>query len=317
MVSNAPLGRSSRPAPGYRADVRYYSRDGLTFDVDDSGPRDGDLVVLLHGWPQDRTAWHSVTPRLTEAGLRVIAPDLRGYSPGARPPHHLDYELTEMVEDVIALLDEVGVEQAHIVGHDWGGALAWAVEARHPARVRTLTVLSTPTGAGMAHGFRRGDQLRHSWYMAIFSLPVLPVLIFRLFAQQLLERIGMPVERAAYDAKRLKETSSAQGTFNWYRAALSPTLLWRQRSRPGTPRRSKHREMTPTAYVWGAADPAFADTSTRYTVNKLRERAGDRPDLVHTLELAAGHWLMETHPDTIAEVVLDRIGGPEQVRAAG
>ena len=65
------------------------------------------------------------------------------------------------------------------------------------------------------------------------------------------------------------------------------------------------------------ADPAFADTSTRYTVNKLRERAGDRPDLVHTLELAAGHWLMETHPDTIAEVVLDRIGGPEQVRAAG
>ncbi len=288
--------------------MRYFSRDGLTFDVDDTGPRDGEVVVLLHGWPQDRTAWHSVSPRLEQAGLRVLAPDLRGYSPGARPPHHLDYVITELVGDVIALLDEAGVEKAHIVGHDWGGALAWAFAAIHPERVSTLTVLSTPSPSGMAHGIRRGDQLKHSWYMAFFALPVLPEMFFRLFAQQLLEKAGMPRERAVHDAQKLRGKSSARGAFNWYRAALSPrgTRLKRQ----AAPRRSRHREMIPTGFLWGAKDPAFAEASTRYTVNRLRQRAGEQVDLVHTLELDTGHWLMETHPDTVADFILQRIGRP-------
>lgn len=288
--------------------MRYFSRDGLTFDVDDSGPEDGEITVLLHGWPQDRTAWHAVAPRLADAGLRVLAPDLRGYSPGARPPHHLDYAIDELVGDVVALLDELRVESAHIVGHDWGGALAWAVASRHPHRVATLTVLSTPSPAGMAHGVRHGDQLKHSWYMAIFALPVLPVLFFRLFAQQILEKVGMPKERAAHDAKRLRTPGAAEGTFNWYRAALSPTLMWRSRTAKGATRRSKHARVIPTAYMWGAQDPAFSAASTSFTVNQLRERAGERADLVHTLEVDTGHWLMETHPDTVAQIVLDRVG---------
>lgn len=298
--------------------VRYFSRDGLTFDVDDTGARDGEVVVLLHGWPQDRTSWHAVAPRLTDAGLRVLAPDLRGYSPGARPPRHLDYEITELVDDVLALLDEAGVDQAHIVGHDWGGALAWAISGRHPERVTTLTVLSTPSPSGLAHGIRHGDQLKHSWYMAVFALPVLPVLFFRFFAQQILEKIGMPKERAAHDAQRLRARGAAEGTFNWYRAALSPTLIWRNRRTKGGPRRSVHRPAVPTAYMWGAKDPAFSAAATNYTVNQLRERAGEHPDLVHTLELDTGHWLMETHPERVAEVVLDRIGlGVTHDRRAG
>lgn len=288
--------------------MRYYSHDGLTFDVSDDGPTDGELVVLLHGWPQDRTAWDKVTPHLTSAGLRVIAPDLRGYSPGARPGNHLDYEITQMVGDVVALLDEVGAERAHVVGHDWGGALAWAIAAREPDRVDTLTVLSTPSPSGMAQGFRAGDQHKHSWYMAIFALPVVPVLFFRLFAQQILERIGMPRERAAHDARRLKTPGAAEGTFAWYRAALSPTLWWRKRRAKGAPRRSVHRRTIPTAYVWGAKDPAFGEVSTNATVEQLRRRAGDQPELAITRELQTGHWLMETHPETIAEVVLERIG---------
>ncbi|QBF45060.1 alpha/beta fold hydrolase [Janibacter limosus] len=290
--------------------MRYYSRDGLTFDVDDSGPEGADLVVLLHGWPQDRTAWDKVTPLLTTTGVRVIAPDLRGYSPGARPGNHLDYEITEMVADVVALLDEVGAEQAHIVGHDWGGALAWAIAARAPERVATLTVLSTPSPSAMAKGVRSGDQLKHSWYMALFALPVLPVLFFRLFAQQILEKIGMPRERAAHDARRLKSPGAAEGTFAWYRAALSPTLIWRKRRAKGGPRRSVHRRVIPTAFVWGSKDPAFAKVSTDHTVEQLRRRAGDRPELAITRELHTGHWLMETHPEVIAEVVLERINTP-------
>lgn len=293
--------------------VRYYSRDGLTFDVDDSGPQDGELVVLLHGWPQDRTCWHAVTPQLIDAGLRVIAPDLRGYSPGARPPRHLDYVITEMAADVVALLDEAGVERAHIVGHDWGGALAWAVAAVAPDRVATLTVLSTPSPAGMAEGLRQGDQLKHSWYMALFALPVLPALFFRLFAQQILEKIGMPRERAAYDAARLKTPGAAEGTFNWYRAALSPTLIWRKRRskgaarRSGAPRRSIHRRVIPTTYLFGTKDSAFGPVSTGHTVKELHRRAGERTDLVHTEALQTGHWLPETHADTVARAILERV----------
>ncbi len=299
--------------------MRYFSRDGLTFDVDDRGPRDGEVVVLLHGWPQDRTSWRAVSSVLTGAGLRVLAPDLRGYSPGARPPRHLDYEITELAADVIALLDEVDAPRAHVVGHDWGGALAWALAARHPERVATLTVLSTPSPSGMAHGMRHGDQLKRSWYMALFALPWLPVLFFRLFAQQVLEKIGMPRERAAVDAARLKRPGSAAGTLNWYRAALSPSLWWRHRRAKGAqPGRRGPRRTIPTAYLWGAHDPAFSPTSTAKTVEVLRSRAGEAADeLVHAQELDAGHWLMDTHPDEVAATILRRTGVNRGASRAG
>lgn len=286
--------------------MRYYSRDGLTFDVDDSGPADAPAVVLLHGWPQDRTSWDKVTPGLVDSGLRVLAPDLRGYSPGARPPHHHDYVMEELVADVLALLDAAGLESAHVVGHDWGGALAWSFASSHPEHVDSLTVLSTPSPSGMAHGARHGDQLRRSLYMLFFALPLLPVLFFRLFAQQVLERIGMPRERAAHDAARLKRPGAGEGPFNWYRAALSPTLIWRRSRAKGGPRRA--RPVLPTAYLWGTKDPAFSEVSTRHTVERLRERAGAGADeLVDARSYETGHWLPETHAEEIVDAVLGRV----------
>lgn len=303
--------------------MRYFSHEGLTFDLDDSGPDDGEVVVLLHGWPQDRTSWRGITPALTATGLRVLAPDLRGYSPGARPPRHLDYEISVLATDVIALLDEVGAARAHIVGHDWGGALAWAVATLHPERVESLTVLSTPSGPAMAHGMRHGDQLKRSAYMAFFALPVVPVLFFRLFAQQVLEKFGLPRERAAVDAARLKRPGSARGAFNWYRAALSPTLWWRKRqaktkakASPRTPRAP--RTPIPTAYLWGTRDLAFSPVSTARTVELLRRRAGDGADmLVDTRELRTGHWLLETHPEEVTEAILGRISVAGETRRVG
>ncbi len=307
--------------------MRYFSRDGLTFDVDDSGPSDGPAVVLLHGWPQDRTSWHRVAPGLVDAGMRVLAPDLRGYSPGAAPPHHHDYAIEVLVEDVTALLDAAGVERAHVVGHDWGGALAWAVAARRPERVASLTVLSTPSPSGMAHGVRHGDQLRRSAYMAFFALPVLPILFFRLFAQQVLERLGMPRERAVHDAARLKRPGGAVGPFSWYRAALSPTLAWRRsrrRAQGGAPvgtgtgsTAGSARPVPPTAYLWGTRDPAFSATSTEHTVRRLRQRAGDRAEeLVDTRSYRTGHWLPETHSEEIVDAVLGRVAAADRIDPA-
>src|SRR5690242_4881369 len=111
---------------------------GLVFDVDVSVPSDGPAVLLLHGFPQTSHCWRRLAPQLT--GYRTIAPDQRGYSPGARPGDVEAYRVPELVADALALLDELDVDLAHVVGHDWGGAVAWQLAARHPERVATLTV---------------------------------------------------------------------------------------------------------------------------------------------------------------------------------
>jgi pimeloyl-ACP methyl ester carboxylesterase len=109
--------------------VDSFRRDGLTFDVRDAGPPDGEPVVLLHGFPQDSAAWDQVSPALHQAGLRTLAPDQRGCSPMARPRGRGRYRLRETTADVLALLDAAGLERAHVVGHDWGGMVAWALAA--------------------------------------------------------------------------------------------------------------------------------------------------------------------------------------------
>src|SRR5580765_1950364 len=119
--------------------MQEYRNGDLTFDVDDSGPAGGDVVVLLHGYPENRTSWHAVTPLLTAAGYRVLAPDQRGYSPRARPLRRRDYRMSELVDDTLALVDASGAHQVHLVGHDWGGAVAWAFAATYPDRLFTLT----------------------------------------------------------------------------------------------------------------------------------------------------------------------------------
>src|SRR3954467_7630213 len=156
-----PTGRprlqvpSARPARAGHGPTRQsghvdtFRRGDMVFDVQDGGPPDGEPVVLLHGFPQDRTAFDRMAPALHTAGLRTLAPDQRGYSPGARPVGRSHYRVREAVGDVLAMLDAAGSERAHVVGHDWGGAVAWAMAAWHPDRVRMLTALSTPHPAAL------------------------------------------------------------------------------------------------------------------------------------------------------------------------
>ncbi len=189
-----------------------FTRDGLHFTVDDDGPRDGDVVVLLHGFPTDRTSWRHVAPLLHAAGLRTLAPDQRGYAEGARPPGRTAYRLEELVADVLALLDAAGVERAHVVGHDWGGALAWLLAGNHPDRVASLTVLSTPHPAALSRALKSdGEQRRKSWYILAFQVPWLPErLLARLFTT-VVQRTGMPEQRtpAGMPAGSLDPTRSA------------------------------------------------------------------------------------------------------------
>ncbi len=276
-------------------------RDGLVFDISDTGPPGGDVVVLLHGWPQDHTSWRGVGERLVAAGLRVLAPDQRGYSPRARPRGAAAYRMSELVADVLALVDASGAHQVHLVGHDWGGAVAWAFAERHPDRLHTLTVLSTPHHHAMAWALRHGGQARKSWYMLAFQLPLLPEAVLRRRLPDVLRRSGLPDQDVARYVARFRQPGAASGGLAWYRA-LRPGvsgLLHRGAARPAPPRPQPIR--VPTTYLWGRRDPALG----RAAAQRTAKWAG--PDYTF-VELDAGHWLPETHPDAVAAAILDRVG---------
>ena len=284
----------------------HCTRDGLVFDVRDDGPAGGEAVVLLHGWPQDHTAWQRVTPLLHAAGLRTLAPDQRGYSRGARPSRSTAYGMRELVADVVALLDQAGVDRAHLVGHDWGGSVAWAVAERHPERLRSLTVLSTPHHRAMAWAVRHGDQGLRSLYTVAFQLPVLPELVLQAGLPLVLRRSGLPAEDVHRYAARFREPGAATAGLNWYRALPLGRLV--RAALPGGHDRSNAAELgssrprrisVPTTYVWGSGDPALgraaAERTERYVASDYR-----------FVELDAGHWLPETRPQRVAEEIIAR-----------
>lgn len=272
-----------------------YTRDGLVFDVTDSAvatPTDGehtDPVVLLHGFPADRHCWDEVGAHLQAAGLRTLAPDQRGYSPGARPtdPYPQAYAVDELVLDVLALADAAGTERFHLVGHDWGGAVAWAVAGAYPDRVASLTVLSTPHPAALTPKRRDSWQTWHSMYVLAFQPPWVPELVMRHQLAPWLIRSGLPRPVADRYAARMREPGALTAALGWYRAL---------RLGGGT----AHRVPVPTTLVWGRHDDFLGRTAAELT----REFTTGVYELV---ELDQGHWLPEVDAAECAEHIRRRI----------
>lgn len=274
-----------------------FTRDGLRFDVHDHAAAgdgaagDARVAVLLHGFPQDASAYDAVVPLLTAAGVRVLVPDQRGYSPGARPSGRRAYAVTELVDDVVALLDAAGVDDAHVVGHDWGGAVAWAVAARRPDRVTSLTALGTPHPAALRTGLLRG-QARRSWYVAAFQVPLLPERSLLAHdgarLRDALLRTGLAPDRVDHYVARAREPGALAAALAWYRAL-------------GVPRAGRSGPVrVPTTYVSARRDPFFAPASVEATARHV-----DAP--FTRVDLDAGHWLPEHRPADVAAAVLGQV----------
>ena len=219
--------------------MQSFSHDGLTFDVTDRGPADGSVAILLHGFPQSADAWSDVVPYLTEAGVRTLAPDQRGYSPGARPSGRRSYRLALLAADILALADAAGVERFHVIGHDWGAAVAWELAARHPERVTSLTTLSVPHPRAFAASMVRSTQLVRSWYMLAFQIPRFERLVVRrqgAMLRRVLDGSGMPADRADPAFDRMMQPEAFGCALNWYRAlpfgggGLTPEVTVRRRT---------------------------------------------------------------------------------------
>ena len=268
--------------------MRGFERNGLTFDVREGGPADGVPVVLLHGFPQDSTAWNQVEPLLHAAGLRTLAPDQRGYSPGARPRDRADYRTVDLVDDVLALLDAAGLESAHVVGHDWGGAVAWQLAGLHPERVRSLVALSTPHPRAHGAALRSLPQRLRSLYMLFFMVPAIPELLLPHTLDRFLRRSGLPASFAAHNVERMREPGALRGALNWYRA------LPLNRATPYP------RSTVPTTYLWGSQDNFFHRSAAELTVKYV-----EGP--YRFVELAASHWLPETHAAEVAAAITAQV----------
>jgi pimeloyl-ACP methyl ester carboxylesterase len=270
-----------------------FSRDGLTFDVRDAGPLDGPAVVLLHGFPQLSDSWDQVAPILHAAGLRTVAMDQRGYSPGARPRGRRAYRSTELVADVEALVGAAGGGPVHLVGHDWGAAVAWGVAALRPQLARSLVAVSVPHPAAFLGSVLRSDQGLRSWYMALFQLPWLPERLAaggRIFPRFLAE-LGMTEEMLARFHDQFLTGDRLTAALNWYRAIPFAS--------PGDLRR---KVGVPTTMVWSDRDAALGPASARMCGSWV-----DAPYQLRVLE-GVGHWIPNEAPGQLADAILDRIG---------
>jgi pimeloyl-ACP methyl ester carboxylesterase len=292
--------------------LRSCEREGLVLDVRDEGPLDGEVVVLLHGFPQDASAWDLVVPHLHAAGLRTLAPDQRGYSPGARPAGREAYRLREAVADTIALLDAAGAERVHLVGHDWGGGVVWAATGRHPERFSSAVVVSTPHPAAMGYAMTHGLQALRSWYIGLFQLPVVPELVVPPALGPALRASGLPADRAEHYVRRMHEPGALRAALGWYRAfgmgiarllprKLDPRALLPRGVEPPSPTGPERaRWEGPTTYVWGRHDVALGRAAAENTGRFVR---GD----YRFVELDGGHWLPETRPVAVADAILQRV----------
>jgi pimeloyl-ACP methyl ester carboxylesterase len=264
--------------------VTSFTRDGLVFDVRDAGPADGTPVVLLHGFPQDSRSWEAVSPLLHARGYRTIAPDQRGYSPGARPRQRRAYRASELTEDIVELIETAGLGPVHLVGHDWGAAVAWGLAAQRPDLLRSLIALSVPHPAAFVRSLFTSSQVLKSWYMFFFQLPWLPerqISSGRAW-EGALRSSGMSAQAAARDADLMRDPGAARAAVNWYRAIVF-----------SSPRALPAKITVPTLYLWSDGDTAIGPKGAALT---SRFVAGP-----YTYEVLAGvsHWIPEEVPEQL------------------
>ncbi len=263
--------------------------NGLSFEVLDEGS--GPAVLLLHGFPDSSALWRHQVPALVAAGHRVIAPDLRGFGQSDRPADVAAYAMTTLVADVVGLLDVLEVEQADVVGHDWGAALAWTLAMAVPARVRRLAVLSV--GHPAAFFTDPVGQRERSWYMLFFQFPGV--------AEEALPRNDWALWRTVFgehgDVDRHRADLSRPGALtaalNWYRANISPETFGWTTVPPLPP------VHCPVLGIWSDGDRYCGEV--QMVASEQRVAGPWRYERV----AGAGHWIPLDAPDQVNRLLAE------------
>ena len=264
---------------------------------------EGPLVLLLHGFPEFWYSWRHQLPALAAAGFRAVAPDLRGYNRSDKPTAVSAYNTEALSGDVAGLIRHLGAERAVVVGHDWGGALAWEFAMRYPDLLERLAILNAPHRERFLRALRTPRQLRKSWYMFFFQLPGLPETFLRRNDYAELRRTfradpARPDAFSGADIERYIEAASQPGALtagiNYYRALFrQPPARWRAGLRPIT---------APVLIIWGEQDrylgKELAEPDPAWVPNARVERLPD-----------ASHWVQVDRPERVNALLLDFLAG--------
>jgi pimeloyl-ACP methyl ester carboxylesterase len=258
----------------------------------------GPLVLLLHGFPEFWYSWrHQITP-LAQAGFHVLAPDLRGYNLSEKPAGVSAYRIEVLLEDIRALIHHAGQEKASVVGHDWGGVLAWHLAMHQADVVDRLVILNAPHPAAYWRELRSWRQLLRSWYVFLFQVPGLPEQIITAGDFDLLDRLlrHQPVHEQAFtaqDVRHYKQALARPGALtaalNYYRALRDPA----QRTPP-----DDNPIPVPTLLLWGERD---AYLSPRLTEG-LRSWV---PNLTVVRFPDVSHWIQNDAPERVNRLLID------------
>ncbi|PSP82296.1 alpha/beta hydrolase [Halobacteriales archaeon QS_1_68_17] len=281
------------------AESTFREANGVTLHVVAAGDPDDPVVVLLHGFPEFWYEWHQYVEPFVAAGYRVLVPDQRGYNRSDKPAGVRPYRISELSRDVRALVATEDREAAHVVGHDWGAAVAWDLALRDPGTVDRLGIVNVPHPTVFERTLRSNPtQLRKSWYMFFFQLPRLPEWYLRrddyAFVVAAMRDEARPGAFDETDFARYRRAWDRDGALgamlNWYRA------LFRHAEDP-----PRERVDPPTLVVWGEHDqalvPEMAPESVDYCEDGRLERFPD-----------ATHWVPHEYPDRVADVLLDHLG---------
>lgn len=266
----------------------------LVFDARAAGPEDGPLVLLLHGFPQSSYEWRHQMPVLAGMGFRAVAPDQRGYSPGARPAGVEAYAMPRLVADVVGMADALGADRFHLVGHDWGAAVTWFAALAHPDRVVSIVPVSVPHPLAFARALADpgGAQAGMSSYMEVFRSDSAEAMFLRDDARTLREiYAGAGLSSADIDeyVELLSEPGALTGALNWYRAMNLGT------AGGGAPIRM------PTTFVWSTADVALGREGA-----ELTEEFVEGPYRFEVLE-GVSHWVPEEAADALNRILREHL----------
>ncbi|EMA38723.1 alpha/beta fold hydrolase [Halobiforma nitratireducens] len=296
-------GQPSVAADSVATDIgssTFRSVRGLELHARVAGDETDPLVVLLHGFPEFWYGWHEAIQPLVENGYRVLVPDQRGYNRSEKPSGVGSYRRSELAADVAELIATEGRDVAHVVGHDWGGIVAWDLALRYPNVVDRLAVVNAPHPVA----FRRQllsnpEQLRRSWYAYAFQLPWLPERICRYDDYRLLERAltdtAAPGSFTETDLKRYRRAWGREG-------ALTAMLGWYRASARYPESPPRERVDAPTLVAWGRDDVAL--------VPELAiDSYGFCPDGRLELFPTATHWLPHENPKRLIELLCEHVDG--------
>lgn len=276
----------------------FVNTNGIRLHVVQSGPVDGPLVILLHGFPEFWYGWSKQIPALAAAGYRVWAPDQRGYNLSDKPTGIDAYTLDRLAADVLGLIDASGRDKVFLIGHDWGAAVTWWTALKYPERLMKIAVLNVPHPTVMNRTLRASfAQLRKSWYIFFFQIPWLPETLVHLnhwrAAVQTLKASGRADTFSEADFDRYREAWSQPGAYtamlNWYRALVQ--------RRPNLPPASM-RIAVPTLLIWGAQDVALGREMAQPSIDLC-----DDGRLVFIEE--ATHWVQHDEPARVNQLLLE------------